>query len=144
MTEKETPTKTKERKTETEETVKTPKEKQFRCSLGNHYVAETHFSNSEFKKGQFREIKYTHLDHCHKTGKIRGILCLNCNTSLGKFNDDPFIILCAAKYLIEAGNEYDERTITALNDLSKLTQNEYKSANKSAKKELFPEGSEKQ
>jgi hypothetical protein len=25
-----------------------------------------------------------HLDHCHKTGKVRGILCMQCNTTLGK------------------------------------------------------------
>ena len=28
------------------------------------------------------------LDHNHKTGKFRGILCLNCNLSLGKFGDN--------------------------------------------------------
>lgn len=25
-----------------------------------------------------------HIDHCHTTGKIRGLLCVNCNTALGK------------------------------------------------------------
>jgi hypothetical protein len=28
------------------------------------------------------------LDHCHKTGTIRGVLCSNCNTALGLLNDD--------------------------------------------------------
>lgn len=30
-----------------------------------------------------------HLDHCHETGRIRDILCPQCNTLLGYANDDP-------------------------------------------------------
>ena len=33
-----------------------------------------------------------HVDHCHETGRIRGIVCLNCNQGLGKFRDDPGLL----------------------------------------------------
>jgi hypothetical protein len=42
------------------------------------------------------------VDHCHKTGVVRGLLCAGCNTALGKFHDDPKMLLRAAKYLLAA------------------------------------------
>ena len=39
------------------------------------------------------------IDHCHKTGEIRGLLCQKCNTALGHFNDDPILLDRAAEYL---------------------------------------------
>lgn len=44
------------------------------------------------------------LDHCHVSNKIRGILCNNCNTSLGKFKDDINILQSAIRYLQENSN----------------------------------------
>jgi hypothetical protein len=40
-----------------------------------------------------------HLDHCHETGKIRGILCPSHNTALGKFGDDISLLHRAIAYL---------------------------------------------
>jgi hypothetical protein len=40
-----------------------------------------------------------HLDHCHATGKIRGLLCHSCNTGLGSFRDNPELLNKAIQYL---------------------------------------------
>lgn len=40
------------------------------------------------------------LDHDHKTGNIRGILCHNCNSGLGLFKDDVKLLEKAKEYLI--------------------------------------------
>lgn len=39
------------------------------------------------------------VDHCHDTGKVRGLLCSSCNVSLGRFKHDPALLRRAAEYL---------------------------------------------
>lgn len=39
------------------------------------------------------------VDHCHKTGKIRGLLCNNCNRCLGMAKEDPKLLTKMIKYL---------------------------------------------
>jgi hypothetical protein len=40
-----------------------------------------------------------HVDHCHSTGKVRGLLCFLCNSALGKFKDSIPTLLAAVEYL---------------------------------------------
>ena len=39
------------------------------------------------------------VDHDHRTGDVRGLLCSNCNFGIGDFADDPELCLRAARYL---------------------------------------------
>lgn len=42
------------------------------------------------------------IDHCHTTGKVRGLLCMRCNTGLGLFLDNPKFLSSAINYLKES------------------------------------------
>lgn len=42
---------------------------------------------------------YWHLDHCHATGEVRGILCSLCNCALGGLRDSPALLRAAVDYL---------------------------------------------
>lgn len=39
------------------------------------------------------------IDHDHNSGQVRGILCVNCNTAMGKFGDSTIILQRAIDYL---------------------------------------------
>lgn len=45
--------------------------------------------------------KAFHVDHDHKTGKIRGLLCSQCNTGIGNLRDDIGLLERAIEYLTE-------------------------------------------
>lgn len=39
------------------------------------------------------------VDHDHKTGAVRGLLCTNCNTGIGKLQDSKVLLLRAVEWL---------------------------------------------
>ncbi len=43
--------------------------------------------------------KHMAIDHCHKTGKVRGVLCHICNRGLGMFDDSQDLLTQAIEYL---------------------------------------------
>jgi len=55
-------------------------------------ICKTHFSEMNQRR--------IHVDHCHTTGKVRGILCHNCNQVLGQAADKIDVLESAIKYLL--------------------------------------------
>ena len=43
-----------------------------------------------------------HVDHCHKTGNVRGLLCGSCNRAIGLLQDDISNLTNAITYLTES------------------------------------------
>lgn len=48
-----------------------------------------------------KNIKNLSLDHCHLSGKVRGLLCATCNTSIGALGDTSETIQMVLNYLGE-------------------------------------------
>ena len=53
------------------------------------------------------EVLRLAVDHCHVTGRVRGLLCCNCNTGLGKLGDTPEALEKALAY-VRGDDFYDE------------------------------------
>lgn len=53
-----------------------------------------------------KKVKYLlHVDHCHTTGIVRGLLCAPCNAYLGVIKDDLGVLQRAIEYLIKTKKE---------------------------------------
>lgn len=75
-------------------------EKMYIMQDGKCYLCE--------RKIEGKEVK---VDHCHETGKIRKLLCHNCNTSLGLLNENPVLFYKCADYLKEHNDSIQKSTL---------------------------------
>lgn len=53
------------------------------------------------------------IDHSHQSGRIRGMLCHNCNKGLGFFKDNPILLNRASDYVLGIHEEIDKPDIFA-------------------------------
>lgn len=83
--------------------------------LGKYKITESDYNNMLQRQGGLCALcqkesvgyidKYTKMgkplviDHCHKTGGVRGLLCSRCNYGLGMFKDDVVLLCKAIEYL---------------------------------------------
>lgn len=56
------------------------------------------------------------VDHCHKTGKIRSLLCILCNIGLGSFKDNLNNLEKAIEYLKSHKKEFNHKVIKRKNE----------------------------
>lgn len=63
------------------------------CGVGLNFL------NGTLIKGSNRNPIDCCIDHCHKTGKIRGLLCFHCNTALGHIFDNSEILSKMKDYI---------------------------------------------
>ena len=69
-------------------------------SLSNDELNALHsISNCQICNSKLIEKRKMYIDHNHKTGKIRGLLCPKCNNLLGNCNDNIEILKLAMSYL---------------------------------------------
>jgi len=67
------------------------------------------------KKGNNQIHKFC-VDHCHKTGQIRGILCSTCNKAIGLLRDSEESLLRAIEYLKRSRNR-PKQTASRLSEI---------------------------
>jgi len=81
--------------------------KRYGISAADYHLMLTKQNNScgicKITIGQHQTLKGKKrfsVDHCHKTGQVRGLLCYRCNMGLGYFKDNPELTQAATAYLV--------------------------------------------
>jgi hypothetical protein len=72
-----------------------------RCAICQTHIDDyvSQCEGSESVYAQRKSKQNFSVDHCHDTGKIRGLLCYNCNLMLGNAKDNSDLLLKAIEYL---------------------------------------------
>ena len=68
----------------------------------NNNINTCKVTNKICKAPETLQNKNLAVDHCHKTGKVRGLLCSKCNKGLGLFKDSKELLTTAIEYLEES------------------------------------------
>ena len=92
-----------------------PKDEQYRRKRNNvlkpYNLTQKQFDGFMLVQGNacaicnkpFESLTQAHIDHNHTTGKVRGLLCENCNRGLGLFYDNEYNLKTALLYLQNDG-----------------------------------------
>jgi hypothetical protein len=75
----------------------TPQEYEAMLEAQNYKCAICNKNAEDNKRGN--KIQSLNIDHCHKTKRVRGLLCHQCNSGLGHFKDNTEFLLKAVEYL---------------------------------------------
>lgn len=88
---------------------KLPRQKQiksnwkFQNKLSQYGLTEDQFNTMQKAQDKKCAIcgvaKVLCIDHDHKTGRVRKLICHNCNLGIGNFRDNPDLLYLAAQYL---------------------------------------------
>lgn len=73
----------------------------YHLSMEQYQAMEERQSNLCAICGKPPKSRALHIDHCHRSGKVRALLCSSCNTLLGLANEDTEILMKAIAYLRE-------------------------------------------
>jgi hypothetical protein len=85
-----------------------PKDKAWKSRLQHNYGLSSSEYNTFLKKQEgkcaickktLEEGKRLSVDHSHHSGRVRGLLCSNCNIGIGHFFDKPELLLSAYDYI---------------------------------------------
>lgn len=66
---------------------------------GEYVYVDSYYHPGETSKSVHRnKYKQLAVDHCHETGKIRGLLCLRCNQGIGLLKHNSEWLMAASLY----------------------------------------------